>query len=256
MLFSGAGISSEAGLPDIGLTNQEEVVRRAHQITGACNLPSIVDIDTGFGEPLNAARTLIKLEESGIAGCHIEDQLNPKRCGHLDNKSLVPINEMCLKLRALAHSKRDKNFLIIARTDAFGPEGLDKAIERSKAYVDAGADLIFPEALENESDFEAFRKAIKVPLIANMTEFGKSPLFNTETLEALGFNIVIYPMSAMRIALKAIEEGLCKLKADGTQEGIISKMWTRKELYELLQYSEYNKFDQNIFNFNIVENKN
>jgi methylisocitrate lyase len=248
---SGAGISAEAGLPDIGLTNQEEVVARAHNIAKASDLPTIVDIDTGFGEPMNAARTIIRLEEMGLAGCHMEDQINPKRCGHLDNKGLIETPEMCRKLRAAAEAKRDANFLLIARTDARGPEGLESAIERAKAYADAGADMIFPEALQNEAEFEAFRSAIDLPLLANMTEFGKSPLLHMDQLAALGFNLVIYPMTTMRLALKAIDDGLAILKQDGTQGALVEHMWTRSRLYDALGYAEYNQFDQDIYNFEL-----
>ena len=248
---SGAGISAEAGLPDIGLTNQEEVVGRAHDIAKASDLPTIVDIDTGFGEPMNAARTIIRLEEMGLAGCHMEDQVNPKRCGHLDNKALVDTEEMCRKIRAAAAAKRDPNFILIARTDARAPEGLESALERAKAYADSGADMIFPEALQTEAEFEAFRSAIDLPLLANMTEFGKSPLLSTGQLAALGFNIAIYPMTTMRLALKAIDDGLAILKRDGTQAALVEHMWTRGRLYEALGYAKYNQFDQDIYNFEL-----
>ncbi len=248
---SGGGISAEADLPDIGLINQEEVVGRAHNIAKASDLQTIVDIDTGFGEPMNAARTIIRLEEMGLAGCHIEDQVNPKRCGHLDNKGLVETAEMCRKLHAAAEAKRDANFILIARTDARAPEGLESAIERAKAYADASADMIFPEALETEAEFEAFRNAIDLPLLANMTEFGKSPLLGAGQLSALGFNLVIYPMTTMRLALKAIDDGLAILKQDGTQAALVEHMWTRSRLYEALGYTEYNQFDQDIYNFEL-----
>lgn len=249
--ISGAGVSAEAGLPDIGLTNQEEVVQRAHNIAKASDLPAIVDIDTGFGEPMNAARTVIRLEEMGLSGCHIEDQINPKRCGHLDNKILVETPEMCRKIRAAAEAKRDANFVLIARTDARRPEGLESAIARAKAYADSGADMIFPEALETESEFEAFRNAIDLPLLANITEFGKSPLLSADQLATLGYNLVIYPMTAMRLAMKAIDDGLAILKQDGTQAALVKHMWTRSRLYEALGYAEYNQFDQDIYNFEL-----
>jgi len=249
--ISGAGIAAEKGLPDIGLTSQEEVVERAHTISRVSDLPAIVDIDTGFGEAMNAARTVVRLEEMGLAGCHMEDQVNPKRCGHLDNKVLIETPDMCRKLAAAAAAKRDGNFLLIARTDARAPEGLESAIERAKAYADAGADMIFPEALQNEAEFEAFRAAIGLPLLANMTEFGKSPLLNATQLEALGFNIVIYPMTAMRLALKAIDDGLTALKANDNQAELAAHMWTRGRLYEALGYARYNQFDQDIFNFEL-----
>ncbi len=246
---SGAAISNEMGLPDVSLTNQAEVSRRAHQISRVVDLPTIVAADTGFGEPMNTARTISILEELGLTGCHIEDQLNPKRCGHLDHKILVERDEMCLKVRAASDAKKDSNFTLIARTDARGPEGLTMAIERAKAYVDSGADMIFPEALESESEFEEFRNSINVPLLANMTEFGKTPLLNVVELEALGFNLVIYPMSLMRLSLKSVETGLKKLKKNGSQKQLTSEMFSRNRLYEVLQYENYNQFDQQVHNF-------
>tara|TARA_B100000315_G_scaffold207872_1_gene202798 strand:- start:1332 stop:2237 length:906 start_codon:yes stop_codon:yes gene_type:complete len=249
--ISGAGIAAEKGLPDIGLTSQQEVASRAHHISHVSELPAIVDIDTGFGDAMNAARTVSILDELGLAGCHMEDQLDPKRCGHLDNKTLIAIPDMCRKLRAAAEAKRDSNFLLIARTDARGPEGLESAIERAKAYADSGADMIFPEALETEAEFEAFRRAIDLPLLANMTEFGKSPLLNGDQLQALGFNIAIYPMTLMRLALKAIDDGLATLKRDGGQPALVEHMWTRSRLYEALDYAAYNQFDQDIYNFKL-----
>ncbi len=198
---------------------------------------------------MNTARTISILEELGLTGCHIEDQLNPKRCGHLDHKILVERDEMCLKVRAASDAKKDSNFTLIARTDARGPEGLRMAIERAKAYVDSGADMIFPDALESESEFEEFRNSINVPLLANMTEFGKTPLLNFVELEALGFNLVIYPMSLMRLSLKSVETGLKKLKKNGSQKQLTSEMFSRNRLYEVLQYENYNQFDQQVHNF-------
>ncbi len=249
--ISGAGIAAENGLPDIGLTSQEEVVARAHHIARVSDLPTIVDIDTGFGDAMNAARTIARLDELGLAGCHMEDQVHPKRCGHLDNKRLIGTAEMCRKLRAAAAAKRDANFLLIARTDARAPEGLDSAVARAKAYADSGADMIFPEALQTEAEFETFRAAIDLPLLANMTEFGKSPLLSTDQLGALGFNVVIYPMTLMRLALSAIDDGLATLKQEGQQSTLVERMWTRSRLYEALGYSAYNQFDQDIFNFEL-----
>ena len=249
--ISGAGIAAEKGLPDIGLTSQEEVVARAHHIARVSDLPAIVDIDTGFGDAMNAARTVARLDEMGLAGCHMEDQVNPKRCGHLENKLLIETPDMCRKLRAAAEAKRDSNFLLIARTDARAPEGLESAIARAKAYADSGADMIFPEALQTEAEFEAFRTSIDLPLLANMTEFGKSPLLNAQQLEALGFNIVIYPMTVMRLALKAIDDGLTALKQNDDQAALAEHMWTRSRLYEALGYARYNQFDQDIYNFDL-----
>ena len=246
---SGAALANDLGLPDIGLTTLTEVSTRSYQIARVTELPTLVDIDTGFGEPMSAARTVREFEDLGIAGCHLEDQINPKRCGHLDGKSLVSTSDMVKKIRAASNAKRDKNFILMARTDAAASEGLEAAIERAKAYVDAGADAIFPEAMRDEKDFEAFRKAIKVPLLANMTEFGKSRLLSRQELENLGMNIVIYPVTPFRIAMGAVEEGYKELFEKGTQESLVPSMQTRKRLYEYLRYEDYNSFDQDVFNF-------
>ncbi len=250
--ISGSVLSNDLGYPDVGLTTLTEVAARGRQISRATKLPTIIDIDTGFGVPMNAARSVSELIELGLAGCHLEDQENPKRCGHLDGKSLVASSEMTMKIKAAAEGKKmDPNFLIIARTDARASEGLDKAIDRAKAYVDAGAEMIFPEALADLKEFEIFRKAVNVPLLANMTEFGKSKLLTTKELESVGFNLVIYPVTTLRLAMKAVESGLLQIKADGTQEALIAKMQTRKELYDLTNYEDYNQFDQSIFNFKV-----
>lgn len=249
--ISGAALSADLGLPDIGLTTLSEVAIRGGAIARASDLPALIDADTGFGEALNAARTIQALEDAGLCGCHLEDQVNPKRCGHLDNKSLVTAQAMVEKVRAAAGARCDKNFLIMARTDARASEGLDGAIARAKAYVDAGADAIFPEALADESEFAQFRKAIKVPLLANMTEFGKSKLLTAKQLSDLGINIVIYPVTTLRLAMKAIENGLATIKSNGTQEALLKNMQTRAELYELLRYEDYAKFDKDVFNFKL-----
>lgn len=250
--ISGSVLSNELGYPDIGLTSLTEVGLRGRQIARTTKLPTIIDIDTGFGEPMSATRTVQEMIEMGLAGCHIEDQVNPKRCGHLDGKNLVTRDEATRKVAAAAKGKKlDENFLLIARTDARASEGLDAAIDRAKSYIDAGADCIFTEALENEKEFEKFRKAVSVPLLANMTEFGKGRLFTYEELSNLGYNIVIYPVTTFRLAMGATVEGLAEIKAKGTQEGLLSKMQTRKDLYALTRYDEYNSFDQNIFNFTL-----
>jgi methylisocitrate lyase len=250
--ISGSVLANDLGYPDIGLTTLTEVAQRGRQISRTTRLPSIIDIDTGFGEPMNATRSVQELIEMGLAGCHLEDQENPKRCGHLDGKSLVSTESMVKKVQAAVRGKKlDDNFLIIARTNARASEGLDKAIQRAQAYVDAGADMIFTEALQDEKEFEAFRKALSVPLLANMTEFGKSKLLNYQQLSQLGFNIVIYPVTTFRLAMKATIDGLDHIKAAGSQEGILDKMQHRKDLYELSRYEEYNSFDQSIFNFKI-----
>ena len=246
---SGAAMSADLALPDIGLITLSEVAYRGEQIASATNLPTLIDADTGFGEPMNVARTVQTLEDRGIAGCHLEDQVNPKRCGHLDGKTVVPVQEMIQRITAATSARRDPNFVICARTDARSIDGLDAAIERAKAYVDAGADMIFPEALTDEAEFEAFRNAVSVPLLANMTEFGKSELLSASALESLGINIVIYPVTLLRLAMGAIEDGLRTILRDGTQASLVDKMQTRTRLYELLRYDEYAAFDADIANF-------
>lgn len=249
--LSGATIANDLALPDIGLTTLTEVGQRARSIAKVTKLPALLDIDTGFGEVLNCARTIQEMEDFGLCGVHLEDQVNPKRCGHLDNKGIVETEAMVKKVNSAAKARRDGNFLIMARTDARASEGLDAAIDRAKAYVAAGADAIFPEALQDEKEFERFRKEVKVPLLANMTEFGKSKLLNSKTLEGLGYNIVIYPVTFFRLAMKAVEDGLKEIKSQGTQEALLPKMQTRKELYDYLQYERYNDWDQDIFNFKL-----
>jgi len=248
---SGAALSADLALPDIGLTTLTEVAQRGRAIGRVTALPSIIDADTGFGEPLNAARTVQEFEEAGLCGSHFEDQVNPKRCGHLDHKLLVPAADMAKKIRAAVSARRDPNFAIIARTDASAAEGLSGALARAQAYVDAGADMIFPEALADESEFEQFRKAISVPLLANLTEFGKTKLLTTTQLSSLGVNLVIYPVTLLRLAMGAVEQGLGILSAAGTQASLVDKMQTRADLYGLIQYERYAQFDQDIFNFQI-----
>ena len=249
--ISGAVLSNDLGIPDIGMTTLTEVSGRGRQIARTTELPSIIDIDTGFGEPMSVVRTVQELEELGICGAHLEDQVNPKRCGHLDHKQLVDTETMCKKVKAAADGRKDKNFVVIARTDSRAAEGLEASIARAKAYVDAGADMIFPEAMQDEKEFERFRKEIKVPLLANMTEFGKSKILDYETLSNLGYNMVIYPVTTLRLAMKAVEDGLDYIMKSGSQEGILENMQHRKRLYEILRYDEYNQFDKDIFNFNI-----
>ncbi|MCP2280717.1 methylisocitrate lyase [Nocardia amikacinitolerans] len=250
---SGAVVSAELALPDIGLTTLTEVVERGRQIARMTDLPVLIDADTGFGEPMNAARTVTMLEDAGLAGCHIEDQVNPKRCGHLDGKAVVPVDDMVRRLRAAVSARRDPGFVICARTDARGTEGLDAAIDRAKAYADAGADLIFTEALADAAEFAKFRAAVDVPLLANMTEFGKSELLSAGTLEDLGFNAVIYPVTTLRLAMHAVEEGLAEIASTGTQSGLLDRMQHRARLYELLEYQRYNDFDSGIFTFTLSE---
>jgi methylisocitrate lyase len=248
---SGAVMSADLGLPDIGLTTLTEVTARGAQIAAVTDLPTLIDADTGFGEPMNAARTITLLEDAGLAGCHLEDQVNPKRCGHLDGKAVVPAADMVKRLRAAVAARRDPNFVICARTDAAGIEGIDAAIDRARAYADAGADLIFTEALTGPADFEKFRAAVDVPLLANMTEFGKSELLTTSQLTDIGYNVVIYPVSTLRLAMFAVEAGLREIDSKGTQSGLVGQMQHRERLYELLRYADYNQFDDQILNVDV-----
>ena len=244
--ISGAVMSNDLGLPDIGLTTLKEVSYRANQISRTSDLPSIVDADTGFK---NCKKTIETFENLGLSGCHIEDQIDEKRCGHLDNKEIISIKEMVKKIKLCVSSRKDKNFLIIVRTDANIVEGIEKTINRIKAYEDAGADIIFPEAMKDEIEFEQIRKNTKVYLLANMTEFGKSKLLNVNELQNLGYNIVIYPVTTQRLAMKSVEDGLRAIFKDGHQNNIIDKMQTRKRLYELVEYEKYNTPDKKITDF-------
>ncbi|MFC5913764.1 methylisocitrate lyase [Streptomyces pulveraceus] len=249
--LSGAVLAADLGLPDIGLTTSTEIAARAQQTTRVTDLPVLIDADTGFGEPMNAARTVQLLEDAGLAGLHLEDQVNPKRCGHLDGKAVTSREEMVRRVRAAVDARRDPDFLLMARTDARSVEGLDAAIDRAKAYVDAGADAIFPEALAGLSEYEAFREAVDAPLLANLTEFGKTPLLDAATLEGLGYNIALYPVTLLRIAMGAVEDGLRTIAAEGTQESLLPRMQTRSRLYELLGYEEYAAFDSAVFDFTL-----
>jgi methylisocitrate lyase len=237
--LSGGAFSASLGLPDIGLTTLDEVAGMARAITAQTNLPILADADTGFGEVANVARTVEMFEQAGVASLHLEDQVNPKRCGHLDGKELVDTTAMTQKIRAAVDAKTDPEFLIMARTDARATEGVTGAVYRAKAYVDAGAEAIFPEGLMDESEFATFRAEIKVPLLANMTEFGKSPLLSKKQLENLGYNIVIYPVSTLRLAMRAVTDGLAAIKQSGSQANIVERMQTRAELYDLLDYDAY-----------------
>jgi methylisocitrate lyase len=234
---SGAGMANAtAGVPDIGLLTMTEVVRLAGYIANAVIIPAIVDADTGFGNAENAARTIHELEAAGLAGCHIEDQEFPKRCGHLAGKSLIDLEEMVAKIKAAVASRRDPNFIIIARTDSRAVEGFKGAVNRAHKYLDAGADAIFPEALQSAEEFRDFAKQVKAPLLANMTEFGKSPLLSFRQLADFGYRMVIFPQSAFRVSMKASGKFLGDLKKRGTQSDWLDKMQTRQELYDLLDY--------------------
>jgi methylisocitrate lyase len=249
--ISGAVLAADLGLPDIGLTTLTEVAGRSQQIARMTDLPSLVDADTGFGEPLNLARTVQTLEDAGVSAIHIEDQINPKRCGHLDGKAVVDEDTAVKRIASAVDARRDENLIIMARTDIRGVEDLPAAIDRAKRLVDAGADAIFPEAMKDLSEFEAMRSAVSVPILANMTEFGKSELFTKKQLSDIGINIVIYPVSLLRLAMGAAMRGLDALTQDGNLQAVVPEMQTRAELYELLDYEAYNQFDSGIFNFNL-----
>lgn len=246
---SGAVLAADLGLPDIGLTTLTEVAGRSQQIARVTELPTIVDADTGFGEPMNVARTIQTLEDAGLAGCHIEDQVNPKRCGHLDGKQVVDLGTATKRIRAAVDARRDANFLVVARTDIRAVQGLEAAVDRARALVDAGADAIFPEAMRTLAEFEAVRAAVDVPVLANMTEFGKSELFTTGQLHDVGVDIVIFPVSLLRIAMGAAQRALTTLQAEGTLRSLLGEMQHRAELYELLDYESYNHFDASIFTY-------
>ena len=247
--ISGGAFSADQGLPDIGLTTLTEVADHGRAISRVTNLPTFIDADTGWGEAMNVARTVQEMEDAGIAGMHLEDQVNPKRCGHLDGKEIVSTEEMVKRISAAVRGRRDENFVLCARTDARAGEGLDAAIDRAKAYIDAGADLIFPEAMRDLGEFEKFAKAVDAPILANMTEFGKSELFTTQQLESAGVKLVIYPVTTLRLAMGAIKSGLQVIRKEGTQESLVSTMQTRADLYETIDYSAYNEFDAHVFNF-------
>ena len=234
---SGAGMANAtAGVPDIGLLTLTEVAGLAGYIARAVKIPAIVDADTGFGGSENVARTIRELEAAGLAGCHIEDQEFPKRCGHLAGKSIVDVEEMTEKIKAAVAARQDPDFMIVARTDARAVEDFDRALDRAQRYVESGADAIFPEALQGGQEFRDFARKIHVPLLANMTEFGKSPLLSFHELAKFGYRMVIFPQSAFRVSMKASEEFLNALKESGTQKEWIKRMQTREELYKLLDY--------------------
>jgi methylisocitrate lyase len=248
MYLSGAALSAGVvGMPDIGLFTLTELVQQTRYLTSQVHTPVIVDADTGFGETANVERTIIELEQAGAAAIQLEDQELPKRCGHLSGKSLVTAEEMSAKIRAAAGAREDKNTVIIARTDARGVENFDAALDRARKYLDAGADWVFPEALANPDEFAAFAKAIQVPLIANMTEFGKSPLLNFSELSDMGYKVVLYPVTLLRVAMKAAETALSIIAADGTQRDLLDLMQTRQELYDLLDYNSYEQRDREYF---------
>jgi methylisocitrate lyase len=235
---SGAGMAnSTAGVPDIGLLWRDEVVKLASYVAHAVGIPAIVDADTGFGEGEAVSRTIRELEKAGLAGCHIEDQEFPKRCGHVEGKTIVDVRMMVARIKAAVAARQDKDFMIIARTDARAEEGLEGAISRANEYLDAGADAIFPEALQTAEEFVDFAQEIDAPLMANMTEFGKSPLLTFQELSDFGYRMIIFPQSAFRVAMKATEKFFAALKKAGSQNGYVDQMQTRQELYKLLDYN-------------------
>lgn len=245
--ISGAGLANGvAGVPDIGLLSLAEVTAQAAYITRAVKIPAIADADTGFGEGVHLVRAVEAFESSGVAGIQIEDQAFPKRCGHLPGKSLIPAKEMVQKIEAATRARRDPSFLIIARTDARGVTHFRDAVDRAQRYLDAGADLIFPEALESAEEFRKFAKKVKAPLLANMTEFGKSPLLSAEELSEMGYRLILFPMSLFRAAAKAMEETLTELKKEGTSRGWLGRMQSRRELYEVIRYADYERLDQDL----------
>jgi methylisocitrate lyase len=253
--ISGAVLSADLGLPDIGLTTLTEVAARGGQIARVTDLPTLIDADTGFGEPMNVARTVQILEDAGVSGMHLEDQVNPKRCGHLDGKEVVDEATALKRIRAAVAARRDPDFLIMARTDIRGVDGLQAAVDRSKALVDAGADAVFPEAMGTLEEFAAIRSAVDVPILANMTEFGKSELFTHEQLANVGVNVVIHPVSLLRLAMGAAARALDVLSEQGTLTPVVPEMQTRSDLYDLIDYEGYSAFDAGIFTFDLSNNR-
>jgi methylisocitrate lyase len=246
--LSGAAFSAGAlALPDVGLFTLSELTDETTRITRRTALPLIVDADVGFGEAVNVERTIIELESAGAAAVQLEDQQLPKRCGHLSGKSLVEVDAMCTKLRAAAAAKKNQDFVILARTDARGVDGFDAAVERAKRFVDAGADWIFPEALESPAEFEKFARAVPVPLVANLTEFGRSPLLTRDELTQLGYAAALLPVTTLRLAMKAVADALQTIAQTGTQQDLIDKMQTRQELYDVLGYADYEQRDRAYF---------
>lgn len=253
LYLSGSGVAGNMGLPDLSMTSLNEVVEDAARIITVSSLPLIVDADTGFGETMNVVRTARMMENAGVAAMHLEDQVLPKRCGHLSGKKLVQTEEMVRKLRAAVSSKENEEFMVIARTDARAVEGIEGAISRAKEYVNAGADAIFTEALESAEEFREFASKIDVPLLANMTEFGKSPLLSIEELREIGYRIVIFPLTAFRASLKAAMDTYSRLYSSGTQRGFIDDIMARSDYYDLIGYQEYEKDDNEIFNYKDVK---
>jgi methylisocitrate lyase len=246
--LSGAALSASVlAMPDVGLFTLTELVQQVDYMTSRIAVPVIVDADTGFGDTVNVERTIADLERAGAAAIQLEDQVLPKRCGHLSGKQLISADDMCAKLKAAAAARADESTVIIGRTDARAVEGFDAAVDRARQYLDAGADWIFPEALTTPDEFRAFAKSVDAPLVANMTEFGKSPLLDFDELAEMGYRVVLYPVTLMRVAMKAVETSLAILAADGSQRELLDLMQTRQELYDLLDYSTYESRDREYF---------
>ncbi|MEM0469034.1 MAG: methylisocitrate lyase [Pyrobaculum sp.] len=243
---SGAAVTASIALPDLGLITLDEMVKATKYIVDAVDIPVIVDIDTGYGEALNVMRAVREFESIGAAAIQIEDQVLPKKCGHLSGKALIPPEEMMKKIRAAIEARRNPDFVIIARTDAVGVTGFEDAVERAQLYLEAGADVIFPEALRSEEEFREFARRVKAPLLANMTEFGVSPLISAKKLEEYGYKFVIYPVTALRVALYFVREVYKSIRDQGTQAAWVDKMLTRRELYDLIKYYDYENIDNKI----------
>lgn len=243
--LSGAAYSGSLGLPDLGLTTLTEVVLEAKAVTRVTRIPLIVDADTGFGEALNVGRAVREFEDAGVAGVQIEDQVLPKKCGHLEGKTLIPAEEAAKKIRMAADARR-RELVIVARTDARAVTGLSDLIERAGLYLEAGADVIFPEALESEEEFRLVSGRVKAPLMANMTEYGKTPLISAKKFEEMGYRLVIFPVTTLRVALNGVKEVLEVLRREGTQRGFMDRMMTREEFYRLIDYQEYERRDKSV----------
>ena len=244
LYVSGAGISNGVGgYPDIGFMTATEMATQAGYIARSVNIPAIADGDNGYGEAVNVFRTVQEYERQGLSGLHLEDQVIPKRCGHLDGKQVISVEHMREKIAAAVQARLNPDFLIIARVDSKAVYGFDEAVSRAQAYLDAGADMIFPEALNTRDEFEEFARQIKAPLLANMTEFGKTPYLTVKEFERFGYNIVIFPMTAFRIMMKAVEDSLRVLKAEGTQASLLERMTSREDLYRLIHYQAYETLD-------------
>jgi methylisocitrate lyase len=247
LYVSGAGISNGVGgYPDIGFMTATEMATQAGYIARSVNIPALADADNGYGEAVNVFRTVQEYERQGLSGLHLEDQVIPKRCGHLDGKQVISIENMREKIAAAREARINPDFLLVARVDSKAVNGFDDAVKRANAYLDAGADMIFPEALNTPEEFEEFARQVKAPLLANMTEFGKTPYLSLSEFESMGYAIVIFPMTAFRIMMKAVEDGMRLLREEGTQSGLLSRMTSRQDLYRLIHYQDYEKLDTSL----------